>query len=133
MGVCIPISIKSQIARNTSKRDIVSSIFVVSDKEVFITYFRSFTNHKLVLIAAFRKAISYRTLFKHITWSSFGGNSCHGSVTTVRYRLFCRGYDTCALYKTNQYLAECKYGLERLRCSCTASFTTFFFLNCRAN
>lgn len=30
MGVCIPISIKSQIARNTSKKDIILSIFVVS-------------------------------------------------------------------------------------------------------
>lgn len=39
MGVCIPISIKSQITRNISKKDIILTIFAVSCSNKFLLLF----------------------------------------------------------------------------------------------
>lgn len=109
MGVCIPISIKSQIARNATKKDIISNIFVVSWSRMSGRRLE----YLIILIcgAALRQTVSNRTLFKHITRASCRRDSYHGSAAAVWHRVFCCSNHTCALLATNQCTAKREFSL----------------------
>lgn len=112
MGVCIPISIKSQMSKNTSRSKIILTILYVSsirlhDRNKAINFKDKFLTVFIRPVTEIHKAVFHWILFKLSKWIIRRSQN-YGCASAFWNFLFRCGFDTRpTIYPSKRYFTKC--------------------------